>query len=72
MTFADLRRGITTMVPLSVTQAEEIAAVRSWADVRAVAATATEDRGDYAVAAPVPQAEPPSGPAQRGGRTVDF
>jgi len=72
VTFADLLKGITTMVPLSVTQAEEIAAVRSWADVRAVAATATEDRGEYTVAAPTPSPEPPNGPAQRGGRSVEF
>ena len=37
----DLARAITTMVPLAVTQAEQIARTRQWADARAVAATAT-------------------------------
>jgi SpoVK/Ycf46/Vps4 family AAA+-type ATPase len=36
----DLARAITTMVPLAVTQAEQIARTRAWADARAVAATA--------------------------------
>lgn len=77
----DLERALDTMVPLSVTQAENIAAVRAWAATRAVAATPTEDRSGYAAAAPV--AEPPAGavkPIQpavyddtaRGGRVVDF
>jgi SpoVK/Ycf46/Vps4 family AAA+-type ATPase len=44
---ADLVRAVETMVPLSVTQAEQVQALREWADVRAVAATAAEDRDDY-------------------------
>jgi AAA+ superfamily predicted ATPase len=39
----DLVRALVNMVPLSVTQAERIGAVRAWADTRAVAATAAED-----------------------------
>ena len=76
---SDLVRAIETMVPLSVTQAEQIRALREWADVRAVAATAAEDRDDYEHPGPAP-AGPPAGeavPAEgvnrtRGGRTVDF
>ena len=70
------------MVPLSVTQAESIAAVRAWAATRAVAATPTEDRSGYAPAAPLAEspdaapAQPASPPAYdgaaRGGRVVDF
>ena len=77
---ADLIRAIETMVPLSVTQAEQVLALREWADVRAVAATAAEDRDDYdappaGAAGPAPGE--PSAPADgmkraRGGRTVDF
>jgi len=70
--FDDLLRSINTMVPLSVTQAEEIGRIREWADLRAVAATATEDRGDYSVSEVLPTAKPSSEKAQRGGRTVDF
>lgn len=71
--FADLRRGVENMVPLSITQAEEIAAIRAWADVRAVAATAAEDRGAYVVPdAATPAPGDGAAATQRGGRTVDF
>ncbi len=39
----DLIRAMVTMVPLSVTQSERVAAIRGWAEKRAVAATAAED-----------------------------
>ncbi|MFI5838597.1 AAA family ATPase [Catenuloplanes sp. NPDC051500] len=39
----DLVRAVTNTVPLSVTQAERIAGIRTWAASRAVAATAPED-----------------------------
>jgi hypothetical protein len=68
------------MVPLSVTQAEQIRALREWADVRAVAATAAEDRDDYDAPPPGAAGPAPGEPAApgkgvnrtRGGRTVDF
>jgi SpoVK/Ycf46/Vps4 family AAA+-type ATPase len=77
---SDLVRAIETMVPLSVTQAEQIRALREWADVRAVAATAAEDRDDYDAPPPGatgPAPGEPGAPAEgvnraRGGRTVDF
>jgi ATP-dependent 26S proteasome regulatory subunit len=58
----DLVRAVVNTVPLSVTQAERVTAIRQWADKRAVAATAPEDwdltrRGD---AGPMP------------GRAVEF
>ena len=59
------------MVPLSVTQAEQIRAMREWASVRAVAATAQEDRSEYAE----PEEAPKGGDdvsGERGGRSVDF
>lgn len=77
LTTSDLHRAIQNMVPLSVTQAEQIATVRTWASTRAVAATATADRSGYERASePEPShapAEPtPDIPMSRGGRVVDF
>jgi SpoVK/Ycf46/Vps4 family AAA+-type ATPase len=77
---ADLLRAIRNMVPLSVTQAEQIARVRQWASIRAVAATATADRASYAAPSADPTTFPPSSPGvldsgdapSRGGRVVDF
>lgn len=54
----DFGRAIKGTVPLSVTQAERIRAIRDWANKRAVSATAQDDRAA--------DTEP------RGGRTVDF
>lgn len=81
----DLFRAAQNMVPLSVTQAEQIAAIRGWAATRAVAATAAEDRAGYGPAGESgvpPPAAPPSvdmAPGneehairERGGRLVDF
>jgi ATP-dependent 26S proteasome regulatory subunit len=66
----DLRRAVTNTVPLSVTQAEQITQIRRWADTRAVAATAADDRDDYAV---TPSAAADTDVASwRGGRTIDF
>ena len=45
---ADLLKVIKNTVPLSVTQSEQIMQIRDWANVRAVAATAREDRNEYA------------------------
>lgn len=77
----DLYRAVRNMVPLSVTQAEEIAAVRHWAAERAVAATALEDLSGYssppvAETAALPEVAPqpphPEPSLSRGGRLVDF
>lgn len=67
LTLDDLRRAVGTMVPLSVTMAPQISAIRSWASVRAVGATASEDLGGYAST----DAATEPGEA-RGGRLVDF
>ncbi len=69
----DLLREISKTVPLSVTQAEQIAALRAWADVRAVAASAPEDREGYATADPggAPAAVTPEAALSRGGRAVE-
>jgi len=63
----DLFYVIETTVPLSVTQKEQILALREWANVRAVAATAKEDRSVRDERASADDA-----PQYPGGRTIDF
>lgn len=77
----DFLKAIDNTVPLAVTQAEQITAIREWANVRAVAATAPEDRKTYQQ-----EKDTPSGAAsdkkrkeesdavlqQRGGRMIDL
>ncbi len=65
----DFKRAISNMVPLSVTQAEQIRATRDWANVRAVAATAQEDRETYVGAVSGSDGDVRD---TRGGRAVDF
>lgn len=68
----DLERAIKTMVPLSVTQAEKIAAVRAWADVRAISASDGVSAGEP-LKSPKKSAETVEKAAsERGGRRVDF
>ncbi len=72
LTEEDVKNAVTHTVPLSVTQAEQIAALRAWADVRAVAASAPQDREGYDTPAPETEA-PVADPAvvgSRGGRSV--
>ncbi|MCI4064540.1 AAA family ATPase [Micromonospora sp. R77] len=64
----DLLRALVNMVPLSVTQAEKLDAVRGWAQNRAVAATAAEDWDLDPPTAAGPGR--PGGP--HGGRAVEF
>ena len=45
--FSDLETTIKNVVPLSVTQKEQILSLRQWANVRAVAATAKDDMEQY-------------------------
>jgi len=82
LSFDDILRAARNTVPLSVTQAEEILAIRQWANVRAVAATPADERVEYS--SPEPGEEPPGDTAgdsdktkkslfsTRGGRTIDF
>lgn len=66
----DLQYAIRNTVPLSVTQAESIRALRQWANVRAVAATAKEDLENYEKSEP---GEPETDIRKsRGGRALDF
>ncbi|RWZ49517.1 AAA family ATPase [Labedella phragmitis] len=73
VTVEDLEHAVSSMIPLAVTQSEEVAGIRSWAALRAVRATGSED------ADPVDETAAPGVPAtgsdlarRRGGRTVDF
>lgn len=64
---------VTTMIPLAVTQAENVQRIRAWAAERAVAATGTEDF-DVSEAEPE-NAQPADESAlspRRGGRRVDY
>ncbi len=49
LTETDLSRAVTHTVPLSITQAEQIAALRSWAAVRAVPASAPAEAPEGSV-----------------------
>jgi len=46
--FSDLTNTIKNVVPLSVTQKEQILSLRQWANIRAVAATRKDDMAHYA------------------------
>lgn len=70
---SDLEHAIKTMVPLSVTQAENIASVRAWANVRAISASDLEGTSppkESQKKTPEPAASEVS--SERGGRRVDF
>jgi ATP-dependent 26S proteasome regulatory subunit len=66
---SDLKNVTSNMVPLSVTQKEQIKALRDWANVRAVAATSKDALTDYSTE-PVSNDDDIS--RSRGGRTIDF
>ena len=70
----DIMKAIKQTVPLSVTQAEQIRALREWANVRAVAATLGDDRADYGkeVETEVMEGISDDIHSKRGGRTIDF
>lgn len=75
MYVSDLEKVIGNMVPLSVTQAEQIIRIREWANVRAVAATAKGDRSEYEEKTKIEPAEEKKDDEikrARGGRTIDF
>lgn len=77
VTVADFEKAIKNTVPLSVTQAEQIRAIREWANIRAVAATTDEQRAEYSkpsVKAPIllENKSDSDVTSERGGRSVDF
>ena len=68
----DFERAIRNTVPLSVTQAEQIRAIRDWANVRAVSATPKEDLEEYKKEPEEKGPEKGDVRFHRGGRTIDF
>ncbi len=82
ITMKDFENSIHNTIPLSVTQAEQIRSIREWANIRAVAATAREDRKEYdnnSDSTPQPPEDKPQNNSNqsdindsRGGRTLDF
>lgn len=59
----DFIKAIQTTVPLSITQAEQIKALRTWANVRAISATSISQ---------APEKQENSSPNQRGGRFIEL
>ena len=87
ITMKDFENSINNTIPLSVTQSEQIRSIREWANIRAVAATAQEDRKEYDNEVNVKPQPPKNYPKDnqnnlednqsdindsRGGRTLDF
>ena len=76
----DLYKVIKNTVPLSTTQAEQILAIREWANERAVAATAHDESYNYVPEETKEQIEQKQKEKKsaetvkkaRGGRTIDF
>ena len=76
----DLYKVIKNTVPLSTTQAEQILAIREWANERAVAATAHDESYNYVPEETQEQIERKQKEKKstetvkkaRGGRTIDF
>lgn len=65
LTFEDITNSIKNVVPLSVTQKEQILSLREWANVRAVAATKKSDMETYS------SNSKDDINASRGGRALD-
>ena len=65
--FEDLAKNIQTTVPLSTTQREQILALRTWANIRAVSASKTSKLAKYSK-----EIDNENVSSSRGGRTLDF
>ena len=65
--FEDLTKNIANTVPLSTTQREQIYALRTWANIRAVSATKTSNKKAY-----LKEADSENILTSRGGRSLDF
>lgn len=65
--FSDLTNTIKNVVPLSVTQKEQILSLRQWANIRAVAATRKDDMVEYAKS----ENDDDDVNSSRGGRALD-
>lgn len=65
--FSDLENTVKNVVPLSVTQKEQILSLRQWANIRAVAATKKDDMEQYSTSSDSEDDVNTS----RGGRALD-
>lgn len=73
VTLADFEKICKQIVPLSITQAEQIKGIRDWANIRAVAATPHEDRAEYIENdEKINSSDAGDIRKSRGGRTIDF
>ncbi|MCK9224635.1 MAG: AAA family ATPase [Candidatus Muirbacterium halophilum] len=73
----DFVKAVKNIVPLSITMAEDIMRLREWANVRAVSATAKEDRKNYEmdgnnISEEIIEDDKQGIYKERGGRTVDI
>jgi len=72
----DFIKAITNTIPLSITQAEQILAIRNWANLRAVTATPQEEVFEHQakVKKKLESSDGDNDEARfnRGGRTIDF
>ena len=66
---SDLQEVTNNMIPLSVTQKEQIKKLREWANMRAVSATEKEDMVDYSIESTGQDDDINN---SRGGRMIDF
>ena len=64
--YSDLENTVKNVVPLSVTQKEQILSLREWANIRAVAATNKDDMAQYSK-----DENPDNVSTSRGGRALD-
>jgi len=64
--FSDLENTLKNVVPLSVTQKEQILSLREWANIRAVAATRKDDMAQYSSSNDSDDVN-----TSRGGRALD-
>lgn len=71
VTLDDVSNAIETMIPLAITQSEQVARIREWAATRAVRATASTDIA-AAERGTEPEPEAVAVSSHRGGRTVEF
>ncbi len=68
----DVKKSIKNIVPLSVTQSEKITALRNWADIRAVSASASDNVKKYKKLVNKDLIEENKNNSFRGGRSLEF
>ena len=69
--FSDFEKAVKNTVPLSQTQKEQILAIRSWANVRAVSASSKENIDNYVEVQSQDKPDEQDVTSSRGGRRLD-